>query len=108
MGASKWFFSQSGTILLVGALAIGGKGLNFGIDFRSGTRIQTAFVKPVTESQLATVMRSVGEHNAEIQKIKTKNVGGAGYQISTKTLGLKAAQRVEQLLAERFGIHNYS
>src|SRR5439155_12507334 len=27
MGASKWFFSLSGTILLVGALAIGGKGL---------------------------------------------------------------------------------
>jgi len=26
MGASKWFFSLSGTILLVGALAIGGKG----------------------------------------------------------------------------------
>ena len=26
MGASKWFFSMSGTILLIGALAIGGKG----------------------------------------------------------------------------------
>ena len=36
MGASKWFFSLSGTILLIGALAIGGKGLNFGIDFKSG------------------------------------------------------------------------
>ena len=36
MGASKWFFSLSGTILLVGALAIGGRGLNFGIDFKSG------------------------------------------------------------------------
>ena len=42
MGASKWFFSLSGTILLIGALAIGGKGLNLGIDFKSGTRIQTA------------------------------------------------------------------
>src|SRR4051794_6861530 len=37
MGASKWFFSASGTILLIGALAIAGKGLNFGIDFESGT-----------------------------------------------------------------------
>ena len=42
MGASKWFFSMSGVILLIGALAIGGKGLNFGIDFESGTRIKTA------------------------------------------------------------------
>ena len=39
MGASKWFFSMSGLILLIGALAIAGKGLNFGIDFESGTRI---------------------------------------------------------------------
>ena len=39
MGASKWFFSVSGVILLIGALAIAGKGLNFGIDFESGTRI---------------------------------------------------------------------
>ncbi|MEY2535134.1 MAG: SecD/SecF fusion protein, partial [bacterium] len=35
MGASKWFFSASGVILLIGALAIGQKGLNFGIDFES-------------------------------------------------------------------------
>src|SRR5436309_5057187 len=67
MGASRWFFTLSGVILLVGALAIGGKGLNFGIDFRSGTRIQTAFVKPVTESELAGAMRSVGENDAHIQ-----------------------------------------
>ena len=53
MGASRWFFSLSGTILLIGALAIGGKGLNFGIDFKSGTRIQTAFVKHVNESEVA-------------------------------------------------------
>ena len=39
MGASKWFFSLSGVILLIGALAIGGKGLKFGIDFESGTRV---------------------------------------------------------------------
>ena len=52
MGASKWFFSLSGTILLIGALAIGGKGLNFGIDFKSGTRIQTALVRPASENEV--------------------------------------------------------
>jgi SecD/SecF fusion protein len=108
MGASRWFFSLSGTILLVGALAIGGKGLNFGIDFRSGTRIQTAFVKPVTESELSGVMRSVGEHDAHIQKIKSKNVGGSGYQISTKTLRPEAVKKVEQILGERYGTRNFS
>ena len=60
MGASKWFFSLSGTILLIGALAIGGRGLNLGIDFKSGTRIQTAFVKSVTENQIRSTLRAAG------------------------------------------------
>ena len=42
MGYSKWFFSASGVILLVCALALGSKGINFGIDFESGTRINVA------------------------------------------------------------------
>src|SRR5207237_676518 len=39
MGNSKWFFSMSGAIIAAGALAIAGLGINFGIDFSSGTRI---------------------------------------------------------------------
>ena len=39
IGKSKWFFSMSGVILLICALAIAIKGLNFGIDFEGGTRI---------------------------------------------------------------------
>jgi SecD/SecF fusion protein len=108
MGASKWFFSLSGMILLVGALAIGGKGLNFGIDFKSGTRIQTAFVKPASESQLTEVMKSVGDPTAKIQKISNQSIGGAGYQISTRTLRPGALKRVEAALTARFGVRNLS
>jgi SecD/SecF fusion protein len=98
MGASKWFFSLSGCILLIGALAIGGKGLNFGIDFKSGTRIQTAFVTPVSESQVESVMRSTGYASSEVQKISNKNIGGSGYQISTKTLGPEGLKKVRLAL----------
>jgi SecD/SecF fusion protein len=108
MGASKWFFSLSGTILLVGALAIGGKGLNLGIDFKSGTRIQTAFVRPATESQLTEVMKSVGDPTAKLQKISNANIGGQGYQISTRTLQPTSLKKVESALNARFGIRNFS
>jgi SecD/SecF fusion protein len=103
MGASKWFFSFSGTILLVGALAIGGKGLNFGIDFKSGTRIQTAFTEPASESQVAEVMAKAGFPNAEVQKFSNSSVGGAGYQISTKTLQPSQLSKVQEDLDRRFG-----
>ncbi len=103
MGASKWFFSLSGTILLIGALAIGGKGINFGIDFRSGTRIQTAFIKPVSEAQVANAMTAAGYPNAEVQKFTNQSIGGSGYQISTKTLPPEAVKKVQSDLDARFG-----
>ncbi len=108
MGASKWFFSLSGTILLIGALAIGGKGLNFGIDFKSGTRIQTAFVHPVAESAVANAMTASGYGNAIVQKYNNKSIGGSGYQISTKTLKPGNVQKIKQDLDTRFGTKNFS
>jgi SecD/SecF fusion protein len=104
MGASKWFFSLSGTILLIGALAIGGKGLNFGIDFKSGTRIQTAFVKAVSENQVAEVMSANGSPDARVQKITNPNVGGSGFQISTKTLGPEKVKKIQAALDAKFGV----
>jgi SecD/SecF fusion protein len=104
MGASRWFFSLSGTILLIGAIAIGAKGLNLGIAFKSGTRIAASFVQPVSENQIAEIMSAAGDHNAQIQKIKDASVGGAGYQISTKKLSLAGAEKVEQELDKRFTI----
>jgi SecD/SecF fusion protein len=103
MGASKWFFSLSGTILLIGALAIGGKGLNFGIDFKSGTRIQTAFVKPVSEKQVAAVMTAAGYGNAEVQQFKSKSVAGTGFQISTETLRPEKVKKIRAAFDTKFG-----
>jgi SecD/SecF fusion protein len=103
MGASRWFFSLSGCILLIGALAIGGKGLNLGIDFKSGTRIQTAFVKSVNEAQIRSAMSAAGYSSAEIQKFSSKGVGGQGFQISLKKLKPEEVQKVKAALDAKFG-----
>ncbi|MGI8557735.1 MAG: protein translocase subunit SecD [Solirubrobacteraceae bacterium] len=110
MGSSRWFFSLSGTILLIGALAIGGNGLSFGIDFLSGTRVKTGFVRPATENEIRTVVNQVTKKNdAEVQKVQSKEVGGAGYQISTKTLQPAQVVQVESALSARFGgVRNFS
>jgi SecD/SecF fusion protein len=103
MGSSRYFFSLSGVILMIGALAIGGKGLNLGIDFKSGTRIQTAFIKSANEGQIREVLAKDGFGTAEIQKLNSKNVGGNGFQISTKTLKPEEVQKVKADLDTRFG-----
>jgi SecD/SecF fusion protein len=109
MGASRWFFSLSGTILLIGALAIGGRGLNFGIDFKSGTRIQTAFVRPASESQIRAVLGRYGYGDAQIQRLSNdKDVGGSGYQISLKHLKQGEVVKVEAALNASYGLRNTS
>src|SRR3954464_4672518 len=105
MGASKWFFSLSGVILLIGALAVGGKGLNFGIDFESGTRIKTALVRPANEDGVRTVVAGAGFGDAEIQRLSGKEVaGGNGFQISTPTLTEAQRTTIQQDLQRRYGV----
>ena len=108
MGASRWFFSLSGTILLIGALAIGGKGLNLGFDFKGGTRIQTAVVRPASPGQVSEEMSKLGFPTAEVQKFTSSSIGGAGYQIRVKTLQPEDLKRVEAALSARFGTRHLS
>ncbi len=103
MGASRWFFSLSGCILMIGALAIGGKGLNLGIDFTSGTRIQTSFVKSVSENEVQSAMSAAGYPDAEVQKYSNKGIGGQGYQISLKKLSPEKVVRIQSDLDTKFG-----
>jgi SecD/SecF fusion protein len=101
MGASKYFFSMSGVILLIGALAIGGRGLNLGIDFTSGTRITTQLAHPATPAQVTAVVGQAGAVNPVVQRVGTK---GTSFQISSKQLDPKNATSVQTALRNRFGL----
>ena len=102
MGWSKWFFSMSGVILLICALAIGGKGLNFGIDFESGTRITAALEKPATVEQVRDAVGPAGFADAKIQTITNPELGNNVVQISAEQSG--KTQQVTDALDDEFGI----
>jgi SecD/SecF fusion protein len=103
MGASRWFFSMSGLILLVCALAIAGRGINFGIDFESGSRITAGLERPATVEQVRDVMREVGQGNAKIQTVDNPELGPNAVQISTEALTGPEIDRVYDRLGDRFG-----
>lgn len=101
MGKSRWFFSLSGTILLIGALAIGGRGINFGIDFVSGTQIQATFQHAASVSDVTKVIEAIpgksltkALNDPVVQQVSAKTVGTTSkaiklsnsYQISVKNL----------------------
>jgi SecD/SecF fusion protein len=107
MGASRWFFSMSGVILLVGALAIGGRGLNLGIDFTSGTRVAVGLVQNATESQVRDTVSAAGAQNPVVQKVSgDKGLGQNGFQISSKQLQPAQVAKVRSALQQKFGILN--
>ena len=88
MGASKWFFSLSGTILLIGALAIGGKGP----ELRHRLQVRHAHPDGVRQARhraakSRTSMSAAGyAERAGAEVSRTRASAADGYQISTKTL----------------------
>ena len=103
MGLSRYFFSLSGVILLICALAIGAKGLNFGIDFTSGTRITTNLAQPASESELRDSLSAVGASDAKIQRVSNRELGDNVVQISTENLKPADVERVRAELTRDFG-----
>ncbi len=104
MGASRWFFTMSGVILLVGALSLATKQLNFGIDFKAGTRIKVALVQPTNENGVRGGLDSIGLSGEEIQQVSDPVFGKNVFQIQTRELGPSRVKDAQSALASKFGI----
>src|SRR3954453_1278141 len=104
MGNSRWFFSFSGLILVVGALAIAGLGINFGIDFESGTRITAPLQKAASVDQVRNTLSPLGYSDASIQSVKDPELGQHVMQIEVRQLKPGEVQRVERALDDDYGV----
>jgi SecD/SecF fusion protein len=105
MGASRWFFSISGVILIVGGLALATKQLNFGIDFESGTRIKVALEQPTDEEAVRDALDEAGIKGEEIQQVTNDpNFGDNVFQIQSHQLEPGEVREAQAALASEFGI----
>ncbi|HEX6781896.1 MAG TPA: protein translocase subunit SecD [Solirubrobacterales bacterium] len=105
MGASRWFFSISGVILIVGGLALATKQLNFGIDFESGTRIKVALEQPADEEAVRDTLDEAGIKGEEIQQVTDDpNFGDNVFQIQSHQLEPGEVREAQAALAAEFGI----
>jgi SecD/SecF fusion protein len=104
MGNSRWFFSFSGVILVIGALAIAGLGINFGIDFESGTRITAPLQKAATVDQVRDTLTPLGYSDASIQAVTDPELGDHVVQIEVRQLEPNEVQKVERALDQDYGV----
>ena len=105
MGNSRWFFSFSGVILAVGAIAIATLGINFGIDFESGTRI-TAPLQQARE-------RGPGAQHARPARVRRRSRSRRSTTRSSATTSCRSrcasssrarSTKVEDALDDDFGV----
>jgi SecD/SecF fusion protein len=112
MGHKKWWFAISTVIIVAGLASMfirgGGnpvKGLNYGLEFKEGTRISVAFEKQPALADVRRVLAEAGYSDAQIQE--TPKVAGTsirGFQIQTKTLSPAEQDRVKVALNSAFTI----
>jgi SecD/SecF fusion protein len=105
MGKSRWFFSASGAILAVGALAIAGLGINFGIDFESGTRITAPLERSASVDEVRDALGPLGYGDARIQEVDDPELGQNVRQISVPQLEPDQVTEVRQTLDDEFGVN---
>ena len=104
MGNSRWFFSFSGVILLVGAISIATLGINFGIDFESGTRIVTPLERQATVDDVRGALEPLGYADAKIQQVDDPELGENVFQLRVPQLDPNQVGEVEAALDEDFGV----
>jgi len=104
MGASRWFFTASGVILIVGALALATDQLNLGIDFESGTRVEVALKKQTDEDGVREALDKAGISGGEVQRETNPGLGENAFLIQSSTLKPSQINEMQKELDKEFGI----
>jgi SecD/SecF fusion protein len=101
--ASKYFFTLSGCILLIGAISFATRQLNLGIDFEGGSRITVGLQKPATVDDVRSTVEGAGISQPEITKATNKQLGTNVFEIDSKATP-EEIQTVQPALQSQYGI----
>ncbi len=102
-GLSKYFFSVSGIILLVGALSFATLGLTLGLDFESGSRITAGLEQDASVEDVRTTLEGAGIPDAEITEATSEELGSNVIQIEAD-IEPEQVQQIQPALEADYGI----
>jgi len=98
------WFAISGVIVVLGAGALGVRGLNLGIDFKGGTQLAFRTSAPQGTGDIQQVMSADGHRDAVIQgRGKSTNGKYQSFQVRTKALQGGQLNKITQDLQDQVG-----
>jgi len=114
MGHKRWWFAISGIIIIAGLASLfirgGGnpvQGLNYGLEFKEGTRISAVFEQNPTLAEVRQVVSQAGYSDAQIQQTGSTS-GKSGFQIQTQVLSSDQQAGLKQALDTKFQLASAS
>ena len=115
IGRRNLWFAISGLVLLIGAVSLGVKHLNLGIDFEGGSQVSFTTPRPVTLESVRTEAAKIGQGGAQIVGRGAETGGNAfrEFQLRTEALAPDDASRLQRDLtrvvdAQNFGVTTVS
>ena len=100
----RLWYTISGAILVVSAVALLVFGLNFSVDFKGGSVYQFAAGSSTISQVRQTVGGAGGGSDAIVQKITPLGGGGAKWQVQTHPLTVKQQNSVQSAISDKFGV----
>jgi SecD/SecF fusion protein len=98
-----FWFAISGAVLVLGAGALGVRGLNLGIDFKGGSQLSFRTPAAHTTGDVRDVMSAQGYGDAVIQgRGQSTNDAYTSFQIRTETLPDAKRDQIQEAFEERF------
>jgi SecD/SecF fusion protein len=102
----RLWFAMSGVILIAGAVSLGVRGLNLGIDFKGGTQVTFSTHKAYTTDQIAAVAKEVNRKDAIVQGRGSSTAGKyTSWQVRTRALTGAQQTTFQQDLEQQVGAY---
>jgi len=109
IGRRNLWFAISGLVILIGAVSLGVKQLNLGIDFEGGTQVEFTTPTPQTLDTVRTEAANIGQEGAQIVGRGAETSGNRfrEFQLRTEALERNETNRLQRDLTEAVNAQNF-
>jgi SecD/SecF fusion protein len=107
IGKMRLWFAISGVVLVIGAIALATTGLNEGIDFTGGSKLDFSISKPATVVQVTGAANAAGVSDPVVKGLAATGASQGNeytrFEIESHFLNTGQSNKLQTELASRFG-----